>query len=536
MKLNKNNYDIAKIYQEMEIHLIESMKNNLSRHIDDEIKEGFSWPQWQAEKLKELKRYQRQNSKIISSYTNLVDKSVTQQLKSQFKEGSKSSQKDYEKKYDKKMRKSFFGINDKKINNLISSVNNDLALANQATLRMINDEYRQVIHKAAMFSSNGVLTEKKAIDMATKDFLSRGLNSIQYSNGARVNIASYAQMAVNTANQRAQLQGSGEFRKKIGNPLVKITKHGTACKLCQPWEGKILIDDVYSGGTTNDGDYPLLSDAMKKGLYHPNCRHGIGTYYPELYDIEFDENGATSKTQKNYQEDLNYCNLQIQRFKRLETGSLANENRKIYYNKKVDWENKKQFIKYENFSSLEEYSEENWKEVANKIFYTKNDFIIEQLAKENGFDGLPIEVSKSEYKRLLNDGNIKMQRVVSTNKANTAEYYRNQFINGKYHSGTGLYGNGIYASIKESDITTYSTKESAVIKMALSKDAKVLKFADEYDEYKYIANDLKNYKGIQLKIMEDPGRNAIIKGYDAIYIQDKGYYVILNRTKVYVEE
>lgn len=92
-------------------------------------------------------------------------------------------------------------------------------------------------------------------------------------------------MAVRTANQRAYMVGEGEFRKSIGETLVIISRHSTSCELCQPFEGKVLIDDVYSGGTQEDGDYMLLSQAMEQGLYHPRYRHGLGTYYPELEEI-----------------------------------------------------------------------------------------------------------------------------------------------------------------------------------------------------------------------------------------------------------
>ena len=112
-----------------------------------------------------------------------------------------------------------------------------------------------------------------------KQFLERGINCITYKNGAQVNIADYARMAVRTASQRAHLMGEGQMRQALGNPLIKISQHATACPLCVPWETRILIDDVYSGGTSADGDYPLLSEAMEAGLYHPNCRHGSGTYY-----------------------------------------------------------------------------------------------------------------------------------------------------------------------------------------------------------------------------------------------------------------
>ena len=37
---------IAQIFEEIEQMLIESLKRNLSRHIEWEKKEGFSWPAW----------------------------------------------------------------------------------------------------------------------------------------------------------------------------------------------------------------------------------------------------------------------------------------------------------------------------------------------------------------------------------------------------------------------------------------------------------------------------------------------------------
>lgn len=343
-------YNVSDIYKEMELHLIESMKRNLSRHINEEENEGFNWSQWQAEKMKELKRYQRKNADIIGTTENQVSKGVSSAMRKQFREGSKISKKEF--KLAKKLgyqpqsnlKQSFFSIDDRRMNNLVKSVNDDLKIANNATLRMINDQYREVIFKASNFASSEVMTSKQAIDMATKDFLSRGLNSIQYKDGRRVNIASYSQMAVRTAEQRAMLQGEGEFRRNIGNPLVKVPSHGSSCDICSKFEGKVLIDDVYSGGTSKDGKYMLLSAAMQEGLFHPNCKHPLVTYYKELDNIEFDEYGATEDTIKQYQDDINYCNLMIQKFLRLETGSLDENNISLYSSQKDNWINKKNQI------------------------------------------------------------------------------------------------------------------------------------------------------------------------------------------------
>ncbi len=359
-----NDYKIKELYEEMEKELISSMKRNFKRHLKEEGKTGFQYTQWQAEKLKELSRYRKQNKLIIGDYTNGIHKEVSKHIQEEVKQGSIRAIKQYNKalgknlKPDKIMNESFFKTNDKKVDALIKVVNDDLKTANTSALRMINDQYRQVIHKSAFFVGNGVFTEQQAVRMATdeltelkktelaidesnKDFLAGGLNCIEYKNGRRVNIASYAQMAVRTANLRAQLMGEGDFRKAIGRVLVQATSHGGACPICQKWEKHIFIDDVYSDGTKEDGKYMLLSEAMEQGFLHPNCRHGLTTYYPELEGIE-------NETDEEYQADLdyinermNYCDRNIKKYDRLEHGSISKLNIQQFANKKKQWETMK---------------------------------------------------------------------------------------------------------------------------------------------------------------------------------------------------
>ena len=288
-----DNFDgyIADIYREMEAELIASMKRNLGLHQAEEAITGLNYPQWQAIKLKELQRFQRETERIIGRKLSGLPEEVSRQMIDELNQGSLHELKRYREalkkgyKPAKVMRDSFFHVNDRKVQGLIDALNNDLARANAAVLRMINDQYRQTIFKAGMFVSNGVYTEEKAVEKAVAEFEAKGLNCIEYRDGRRVNIADYASMAVRTANQRAYMVGEGEFRKAIGETLVIISRHSTSCELCKPFEGKVLIDDVYSGGSQEDGDYMLLSQAMDQGLYHPRCRHGLGTYYPELEEI-----------------------------------------------------------------------------------------------------------------------------------------------------------------------------------------------------------------------------------------------------------
>lgn len=341
--------EIAQIYRDMELYLIESMRRNLARHLAEEADAGLRYPQWQAEKLKELKRCQRENRQIISSRTRGLSDRVSEHMKAELRQGSKHELKRYKKalgkgyKSAKAMRKSFFKVNDRKISGMINALQNDLGAANTAVLRMMNDTYRQTIFRAGMYASNGVMTETQAYDMAVKDFLERGINCIEYRDGRRVNIADYASMAVRTANQRAYMVGEGEFRKSIGETLVIISHHATACKLCRPFERKVLIDDVYSGGKPGDGDYMLLSEAMKLGLFHPRCRHGLGTYYPELEDINRYNNEENDVSDYGRYNRAHIENM-VQRYKRLTIGSVDPENVARYQAKLKEWERKKEAL------------------------------------------------------------------------------------------------------------------------------------------------------------------------------------------------
>ena len=99
------------------------------------------------------------------------------------------------------------------------------------------------------------------------------------------------------------LKREGKFRDKARRNLVQVTSHDGACPICQKWEKKILNDDVFTNLPIAK-QYPLLSEAIKSGLFHKGCRHGLTTYYPELEGIE-------NEMEKEYQADIEYINNKI---------------------------------------------------------------------------------------------------------------------------------------------------------------------------------------------------------------------------------
>lgn len=331
-----NHYDIEKIYNDLENYLIRNIKKNLtddmkSFHLKEEKGYGFDWEAWQSTKLRELKRYRKQNKEIVNKRLANIDSQIAEVLQRENRQGKLDAFKNYKEalvhgyKSSVAVKDSFFRLNDRKVNTLIGSVKNDFKTANKAVLRKSNDAYRQVIFEASMYNQTGVMTEQQAIRKAIRDFEQRGINCIEYANGSKHKISDYSKMAIRTASTRAYLHGEGQFRQKIGSTLVLMSKHNTACKLCQPWEGKVLIDDIYSGGTKKDGKYPLMSEAMKQGLYHPNCRHGHGTYYPELGKKT--SNNIIGKVEKTPNTEPNIANEDVVSVKK--ENKLRNKIREI---------------------------------------------------------------------------------------------------------------------------------------------------------------------------------------------------------------
>lgn len=84
---------------------------------------------------------------------------------------------------------------------------------------------------------------------------------------------------------------------------------------------------------------------MNKGLYHPRCRHGSSTYFPELEEIDREYADYVERDITDYGEyNQAYAENMIQKYKRLSQGSITPENVAKYEAKLIEWENKKKEI------------------------------------------------------------------------------------------------------------------------------------------------------------------------------------------------
>ncbi len=376
-----NEYDLAEAFRRIENELMASMIRNMARHRVEEIGEGYQWSMWQAEMLKSLERYKRNNRRKYGKQFKSINSQIAALIREARAQGSMRQEiailraiqrgwkypqipenilqameglegADISQKIPRllemllegktgKFTGEFLGLNDRKLDALIKATMQDMERAETAILRKANDDFRKAIFNAQVYANTGAGTYEQAVDMATKDMLSRGLNCVEYANGARHTLADYADMAIRTACKRAYLQGEGEMRKRWGIATVIMNKRGNPCPKCLPFCGKVLIDDVWSGGSPEDGPWPLMSRAVEAGLYHPRCRDSHTTYFPGITtadgswtEEELEAIGQSSRQEARQQ----YAERQAAKFGRLAEYSLDPENRRKYGLKAAEWQ------------------------------------------------------------------------------------------------------------------------------------------------------------------------------------------------------
>lgn len=345
-----SDYNIKEAFERIENELIDSMMRNFSRHRAEETKEGYNWTQWQAEQLKSLEEYRKHNAKKFGKRFKTINSKVEEMIRTAKADGNASQEAEIleavkdgfkaPKKPSAHSTAEFFKVNDRKLDALIKSTTDDLKRAETAVLRMSNDKYRKAIFNAQVAMNTGAVTYEKAVDIACKDMLNAGLNCVEYKNGARHTLSDYADMAVKTANKRAYLRGEGEKRAEWGVSLVVVNSRQGGCPDCAKYIGKVFIDDVYSNGKKSDGNYPLLSTAIKNGLFHPRCKDSTSTYYPELDDLDAPLSEDEIKEldrQRGIEEKQQYAQRQAERFDRRAEYSLDEDNKRIAQTRADEW-------------------------------------------------------------------------------------------------------------------------------------------------------------------------------------------------------
>lgn len=480
--------DIAKIFEEIELRLIASLKRNLMRHKAEEIREDRQWTAWQAIKLQNLQKFRRENRQIMQEYSDKIDADTRQLMTEQFREGEQEAEVVAGAEPAASVPDvHFFGVNTPKMERLMQDVVQVEQTAETAALRTMDDVYRRTVNRAQLAMAAGETTLTKAIDMAVREFLEKGLNSIVYRDGRHVDIADYVRMVLRTTSTRAQLQGKSKRFAELGYDTVLISQYGGCSETCEPWQGRAYIDDVFTiwNGEIN-GDsgksrycgkwFPLLSSAIRGGLFHPNCRHTMSLYIDGVTKIPPPIPAEQIRKQRELEARQRAMERKIRKLKRLEAGTQDPQAVKEYGRKaRAAQQELKAFVDEHRDVLKRDYEREKYygsgvdksggsgiiiKERSKKPITEITDKAIESVPKIkiDGYTDEQCELIQQHHKELLkysrdNNDNKEVAFVMDSSMSSRKEFIGSD---DKLDFGSELYGKDLFVMHNHPRNSSYS--------------------------------------------------------------------------------
>ncbi len=544
-------YDVSRAFERIENELLESMTRNLKKHKAEETELGIEWTQWQAIQLEELQRFKQEAAQKYGLEFKSMNKKIRETIANASLQGAsdeelnvlKALEKGYVLKRERGLSAGFFQTNQKRLDALMNAVEHDMKTAQTAVLRYANDQYRKIIFQSQVAASSGAITYEKAVDMATSDFLKKGINCITYSNGAVHNIVSYADMAVRTASKRAYLMGEGQKRQEWGVSTVILNKRFNACPLCMPFEGKVLIDDVWSGGSSKDGSYPLMSSAMAAGLYHPNCKDKHSTYFEGISskpESRYYEEKPVIKERQLIENKLNHAKRQAKSYNRLANNSLDAENQEVYRARATEWNNNvKQYRE-----QLDSFEEKNGLELKDKIFELEEKAIEPKAKAEYNYvnvEGDVLKRIKASSDKWLN--NLTGTQQESVRLLTGGKYYHdlNEMAYNEYFNPSNREELENMANVLDESFKKFKLKDDIVAYRGMSrKEFNQILSGNEFKEFKHLSIDEKVAKQFAKRTIDDGVvvKFYLPKGTNGAYIGDYSIFkneqeFVLNRNAKY---
>lgn len=315
---------VALIYRDAELRILSMIAEKLAQ--------GLTLSGWEARQLTELQNVRREVLAILRETDAAAYAEIEQSIAWAYSGGELSALTDMDAELPAGV-----GLGPRpEVVALAGEVTAGVASATAAILRGVDDAYRRIVGQAAASVLAGTEGRRGATQRAIDAFLGQGLKFIPTKRG-RMDIATYAEMAMRTATARGAIQGHLDQLGALGNDLVVIHPGPRACRICDQWARMILTTGTTTGPRLVES---AISDALVTvdvgstvelaragGWGHPNCRCGMRGYIPGVTDPaiierpEWDEAGYLAQQQQRAIE------RQIRAWKRREALAIDAENR-----------------------------------------------------------------------------------------------------------------------------------------------------------------------------------------------------------------
>lgn len=229
---------------------------------------------------------------------------------------------------------------------LAEDLTSRLTAAAQRITRFGDDAYRAATTGGALAQINPArdiihgtfhaAPPAEAQAQAWRELTSRGVTGFTDKAGREWNLATYVEMAVRTATQRAYNASHRERLTLAGITYFTISTSGRPCPLCAPWEGKVLADagagavtepDASNGDPVTFNVAATIEDATAAGLFHPNCKHTLVAYLPGVTLLK--PNAWTAQNEADYRntQKLRALERAVRQAKQVQAAALTDTGR-----------------------------------------------------------------------------------------------------------------------------------------------------------------------------------------------------------------
>ncbi len=184
------------------------------------------------------------------------------------------------------------GLNKSQIRIIAENTDYDFHRAIHLVGRRISDGIRE----AALEATGEKLTTGQTVRQMQKNLeqmlRSQNLTAIEYSNGSRMPLRSYAEMVSRSTTAETQNTAKLTQGQDWGYDLVQMTTHSPTCAVCAMYQGRIYAltreaaNGKYRLRSGKSLRFPYLYDTAFADGYctiHPNCRHRISIFPIRAY-------------------------------------------------------------------------------------------------------------------------------------------------------------------------------------------------------------------------------------------------------------
>lgn len=305
MSFEEEQEQVERIYIDMENRLLLNIAKKIARGKPMEIDrwdEETGQPiygsggvnEWQLERLKELNGLNKENAKIIASYSKKTVEEIEKIFDRAREIGTESDKRILEMGVKAGILNEINPTDESKqvkkiIKHAIREVLTTFNKQNNSLLASAGEEYKEIVNNVSSKVLSGNKTVGSAIQEAISRLAEKGLTGFTARNGAEWTPEAYTKMIMRTNTQNTINNIQEERLALAGNDYIEISKHSGARPKCADDQGQIFS---LSGNTK-----PIVDGRGKKikvrawssssygkpdGILGINCGHTRYAFVPNL--------------------------------------------------------------------------------------------------------------------------------------------------------------------------------------------------------------------------------------------------------------